>query len=32
MIREHRYTVELSIEVGGKKDQGATATALGYLM
>ena len=29
-IREQRYSVELSIEAGGKEDQGAIM--LGYLM
>jgi hypothetical protein len=26
MIREHRYTVELMIKIGGKEDQGVTAS------
>ena len=30
MIREHRYAVELRIEIGGKEDRGVTASE--YLM
>ena len=30
MIREHCYTVELRIEIGGKEDQGVTTSS--YLM
>ena len=30
MIREHRYTVKLSIDARGNEDQGSTAS--GYLM
>ena len=32
VIREHRYTIELSIEVGGKDDKGAITLGCNFLI